>query len=211
MDGTLVDTEPIWHIAEQRILAGLGATWTPEFGLTMLGGPIEKAARILCDRVDWAVPESEMADRLINAMVGLLSTEPINWQPGARELVVAAADWEIPTALVTNSYRPILDSVLIALGDDLGRVPFATTVAADEVRSAKPDPEPYRVAAARLESLPENCVVFEDSPVGIQAGLASGAIVVAVTDFEPAAHRNLRHRDTLAGLDLPALRAMFAG
>ena len=209
MDGLLVDTEPIWHIAEQRILAGFGATWDLEFGMTMLGGPIDRAAQILCERIGWAIPAAEMESRLIATMVGLLAAEPISWLPGARELIEAATEWEIPAALVSNSYRPILDSVLIALADDLGRVPFATTVTADEVRAGKPDPEPYRVAAARLEARPEDCIVFEDSPVGTQAGLAAGAIVVAVTHADLPDHPNLRRRSSLVGVTLPLLQSFF--
>jgi sugar-phosphatase len=48
------------------------------------------------------------------------------------------------------------------------------------VRAGKPDPEGYRLAARELGVDPAACVVFEDAPAGIAAGLAAGAYVIAI-------------------------------
>jgi beta-phosphoglucomutase-like phosphatase (HAD superfamily) len=48
------------------------------------------------------------------------------------------------------------------------------------VTRGKPDPAPYLLAAKRLGVQPARCVVLEDSPTGVAAGVASGALVVAV-------------------------------
>ena len=53
-------------------------------------------------------------------------------------------------------------------------------MAGDEVVHAKPAPEPYLTAAARLGVNPARCVVLEDSPAGIASGEAAGCAVVAV-------------------------------
>jgi len=64
----------------------------------------------------------------------------------------------------------------------VGIVPPAVTITADDprLRRGKPFPDPFILAAENLGYDPANCVVFEDSPSGIKAGVASGATVIAV-------------------------------
>lgn len=60
-------------------------------------------------------------------------------------------------------------------------LPFPTVaVTAESVRRGKPSPEPFLQGAARLGVAPEDCLVFEDSLAGVQAGLAAGCRVVVV-------------------------------
>jgi sugar-phosphatase len=60
-----------------------------------------------------------------------------------------------------------------------------TLVTADDVERGKPDPEPYLLAAGCLGIDPQDCVVIEDAPAGIQAGLAAGMRVIAVESTHP--------------------------
>jgi sugar-phosphatase len=77
-------------------------------------------------------------------------------------------------------------------------------VSADDVTRGKPDPEGYLTAAAALGAAPGSCVVVEDSPAGVAAGRAAGALVVAVTTtHEPAAL-------TAADIVIPDLCALRA-
>ncbi|KIK74402.1 hypothetical protein PAXRUDRAFT_19910 [Paxillus rubicundulus Ve08.2h10] len=64
----------------------------------------------------------------------------------------------------------------------VGIIPPKVTITADDKRlkAGKPAPDPFLLAARELGFSASNCVVFEDSPSGIRAGLASGAIVIAV-------------------------------
>ena len=57
---------------------------------------------------------------------------------------------------------------------------FDVVIGVDQVQHPKPDPEIYLLAAERLGVPPEECMVIEDSPPGVQAGLAAGMNVVAV-------------------------------
>jgi sugar-phosphatase len=54
-------------------------------------------------------------------------------------------------------------------------------VSADDVRQGKPHPEPYLRAAARLGIQPERCLVIEDAKAGVEAALAAGMQVLAIT------------------------------
>ncbi|KRD72031.1 HAD family hydrolase [Ensifer sp. ENS10] len=59
-------------------------------------------------------------------------------------------------------------------------------ITGEDVSVGKPDPQGYRMAAERLGVRPEDCLVFEDAPAGILAGLAAGADVVVVTGAHAA-------------------------
>jgi beta-phosphoglucomutase-like phosphatase (HAD superfamily) len=64
---------------------------------------------------------------------------------------------------------------------------FDAIVTAADVTKSKPDPEPYLIGAAKAGCKPEECVVFEDSFQGIEAGRRAGAYVVGIATTNPAA------------------------
>jgi HAD superfamily hydrolase (TIGR01509 family) len=198
MDGTLVETETRWYEAETSIMTSLGALWTPADQAVLVGGPLMRALEYMSERAG-GVPVSELEDLLLDRMEALLDAKPVEYQPGAIEIVDQANAAGIPVALVSASTRRLVDSVLRHIGDHH----FETTVAGDETARTKPHPEPYLTAAARLGVDPSRAVVLEDSPTGVRAGLASGAFVVGiphVAPVEPAPR--LRLVDTLAGVSL---------
>jgi HAD superfamily hydrolase (TIGR01509 family) len=57
---------------------------------------------------------------------------------------------------------------------------FETLVCAGDYTKSKPDPEPFLIAAERLGVAPEDCLVFEDTEIGIQAATAAGMTSVKV-------------------------------
>jgi beta-phosphoglucomutase len=83
-----------------------------------------------------------------------------------------------PTALATQSHRGQAGRVLDILGlaDE-----FDVVVTRDDVEHGKPDPEMHLLAARELDVGPEECLAIEDSPAGVEAALAAGAEIVAVT------------------------------
>jgi beta-phosphoglucomutase-like phosphatase (HAD superfamily) len=84
------------------------------------------------------------------------------------------AEHQIPQALVSSSYRILVDAVLAELPGH----PFVISLAGDEVTHGKPDPEPYATAADRLGVAIGDCVVIEDTSTGCRSGAAAGARVV---------------------------------
>jgi HAD superfamily hydrolase (TIGR01509 family) len=83
----------------------------------------------------------------------------------------------IPFAVVSGSTRESVTASLTSL-NLLGR--FNTLVCSEDYAKAKPDPEAYLLAAARLKVPPESCLVFEDTNMGIQAATAAGMPSVKV-------------------------------
>lgn len=175
MDGLLVDSEPQWHRVITDLMAGLGGAWAPEDARAVVGSSLIDAARRMV-----AVAGSDTApEAVVAAMVAAMGQglrREVTWRPGARELLAALSAAGVPTALVSASFRVLVDAVC----SHLDTVPFAVSIAGDEVARGKPHPEPYLTACARLGVDPARTVVLEDSLTGATAGEAAGCLVVGV-------------------------------
>jgi beta-phosphoglucomutase len=90
----------------------------------------------------------------------------------------------VALALVTSADRTNTDFVLGALGLDDA---FSVQVLASDVKNGKPHPEPFLLAAHKLDLDPHQCLVHEDSFAGIQSGLDAGCIVAALATTYPRA------------------------
>jgi HAD superfamily hydrolase (TIGR01509 family) len=181
MDGTLVDSEKVWAEVQLKLLADLGATWTVDDCVGLIGSDLRDAVQVWMAAIpDGVITPDELADRMFSEVVESLRKE-VTFQPGAFELLQALLKEEVPCALVSASYRVMIDAVLSHLPPAL----FDVIVAGDEVTNGKPHPEPYLTAMAKLGVDPAQCVVIEDSLTGTQAGTAAGAYVVAVPQWVP--------------------------
>ncbi len=212
MDGLLVDTEPTWTVAEVELAERLGGRWTDALKASIVGTRIETAVPVILGTLGH--PQApELVERtiaeLLSRMVELFRGE-LTPLPGALELLAEVQAAGVPVALVSSSYRVLVDAVVARLD-----LTFDLVLAGDEVRYAKPHPEPYQTACARLGVDPAHTVVLEDSPSGIQSGEAAGCAVVAVpsvagVDVAPGPRRlvlaSLKELD-LAGLAELAGRA----
>lgn len=207
MDGTLVDTEPVWWSAEIETLTRLGARWTVEDCKTMIGSDLAAAVDVWMTRLPEGVITKEKLGTVVHGEVIRGLKAGVQFQPGALELLAALKDEGVPCALVSASYRSMVDAVLSHCPPDV----FDVTVAGDEVSRGKPDPEPYLTAARLLGVDPARTVVLEDSPPGAAAGNAAGAWVVAVPQHigVPSAPRRSEVR-SLADLTVPDLRRLVA-
>ncbi|MFJ4225063.1 HAD family hydrolase [Microbacterium sp. NPDC089695] len=183
MDGTLVDTEPYWMAAETALVESYGGTWSHEQALQLVGNGLIDSAVIL---------QNAGVDMEADAIIGLLTdrvqqslrTQGVPFRPGARELLLDLKAAGIPTGLVTMSLRRMAMSVVDLIEFDA----FDVVVAGDDVSNPKPHPEPYLTGAALLDVDVADTVVIEDSPTGLRAGLAAGAVALGVPHIVPLDH-----------------------
>jgi mannitol-1-/sugar-/sorbitol-6-phosphatase len=103
-------------------------------------------------------------------------TEGILEVRGAAEFLHALQKQNHPWAIVTSAWRKLAEIRVIAAGLPLPGV----IVPVDEIRNGKPDPEGFLRAAEQLGVAPEDCLVFEDTRPGIDAGLSAGMKVVGL-------------------------------
>ncbi|UBU09612.1 HAD family hydrolase [Nonomuraea gerenzanensis] len=180
MDGLLVDSERVWLTIETEVMARLGAEWTPEHQVHLVGGSMERTVEYMLAVSGADVPPRTVREWMVSGMVARLSAG-VRIMPGASELLDALRAEGVPVGLVTSSLKDIADAVLKSVGRDR----FDVVVTADDVTRTKPDPEPYLTAARLLGVPPVRCVVLEDSPNGVAAATAAGCAVVAVPSLLP--------------------------
>lgn len=111
--------------------------------------------------------------------------------PGAAELVTSVPEgrWGV----VTSGSRLLATNRLRHCGLPVPEV----MVTSDDVVNGKPHPEPYLMGAERLGFRPEECLVIEDAPAGIQSARAGGMKVIAITSTYPA--EAVKHADAVIG------------
>ncbi len=202
LDGTILDTEPLWMAAERELADQHGVEWTEADGLALVGNDLKDSGRWIRERLSSPMSAEEIVDHLVGRLAAAVRRER-PWRPGARELVEELAARGVPQALVTMSYASIAEPVADLL-------PFDTVVTGDVVRRGKPDPEPYLLAAERLGVRAEDCIAIEDSPPGAMSAQAAGCLVVAVPHMVavPPAERRIV-LPGLDGLDAAALLELW--
>ncbi|MGX9362136.1 sugar phosphatase [Pantoea ananatis] len=102
-------------------------------------------------------------------------TDGVRALPGAKALLTQLNALQIPWAIVTSGSVPVAHARHKAAG-----LPQpAVFITAEQVAKGKPEPDPYLLGAERLNLSPADCVVVEDAPAGVIAGLAAGCAVIA--------------------------------
>ncbi|WP_328742348.1 HAD family hydrolase [Flavimobilis rhizosphaerae] len=206
MDGTIIDTEPYWLASEAALVAEHGGTWSDAQGLELVGMNLLDSAVVLQEH-GVALSREEIADDLTRRVAALLAAE-VPWRPGAAELLADLRERGVPCALVTMSYREMVEHLLEALPAGT----FEVVVTGDEVERGKPDPEPYLRAAELLGVDVARCVAIEDSRPGVASALASGAATIAVRGHVPVVqHPGLSRIRSLETLDVGLLGHVLAG
>ena len=182
MDGLMFDTERMWNTFWAPALAEFGLPYKEGLDNAARGTSGESMRRVLrqfygegCD-----------AQGIIDALYRVAEehfTAPVPKKDGLDELLAWLKEHHIPMAVASSSQR---FSILRHL-NNWGLAPyFQVIVSGDDVTSAKPSPEIFQIAAARLGTAPARTLVLEDSHNGVRAGAAGGFVTVMVPDLAPA-------------------------
>ncbi|QSR85769.1 HAD family phosphatase [Methylacidimicrobium sp. B4] len=157
---------------------------------------------------DWVIPHllrwtedpqeiARLAERKEELYRAIVAERGVELYPGGLTLCASLAKGSVPRAIASSTVRANIELTLDQF--DLRHF-FQAIVTAEDVTRGKPDPEVFLLAAKRLGASPERCVVFEDAPAGVEAGVRAGMRVIAVTTTNPA--ESLRRADrTLSGLE----------
>lgn len=172
IDGTLVDSEPLHHLALMTVSARYGVR-IAEDDEGYIGVSMDQVWARLRTLYPDALQESEWAQAITDAY--LARSGELRAFPGALTAMAALQQAGIRQCCASNSARVIVDANLTAIGA-LPIVEFA--ISRDDVTSGKPDPAPYREACRRLQLGAADVLVVEDSETGIASARAAGCPVL---------------------------------
>lgn len=179
-DGVILDSEGVHELATRAALEAVGGPPPREDWKRYMGLGDQDSFRRVYEDAGRTLDDPALLERL-----KLMKMEDVARRFAAGEApayersvaLVREACGEMACVVCSGSRRGEVEPALRALGvfDLLG-----ATVTADECARLKPDPLPYVQSAAALGVEARDCVVIEDTPVGVRAGVGAGCVVVGV-------------------------------
>jgi pseudouridine-5'-monophosphatase len=180
LDGVLLDTEPLYTDATAQVAARFGKVYDWSIKCHCIGRGTLEAARIIVEALALPLsPEALVVER-DRVLVDLVARAPAI--AGAEAFTRALAERGVPLAIATSTEAPLF-AIKAARHREWLSI-FRAAVCGDDPRVArsKPAPDIFLAAAEDLGAAPELCVVFEDSPFGVEAARAAGMQVIALPD-----------------------------
>lgn len=165
---------PLHYLAWKKTLTEWGCEFSEELFYAWGGMPITEIISRLNQERGLNMPVDDVSHRKKSLYFDLLPQ--LKAVPEVLEHITAQYR-RIPMGVVSGSTR---DSVIASLSTLKLLDRFDTLVCAGEYTKGKPDPEAFLLAAANLRVAPRQCLVFEDTEMGLRAAKAAGMAAVKV-------------------------------
>jgi len=175
-DGVIADTEPLYDVFFEELDKKIDLR-IPGFAASLKGKPIVEALNIHYPQFS-----EELKKRIIDEIKAFELTMDYPFVNGVMNFIYYLKSNGYKVGLVTSSHEMKMDYAMRKL--QLNSI-FDTEVMAGRINKGKPAPECYLLAARDLGVSPQECVVFEDSLAGLQAGISAGMKVIGVTTTLP--------------------------
>ncbi|MGI6109299.1 MAG: HAD family hydrolase [Eubacteriaceae bacterium] len=178
MDGTLLDSMPMWDDAGAVYLAGLGIQAEPDLGKILFPMTLEESAVYLKKRYRLTLPEAEICAGIEQTISGFyLNSIPA--KPGAAGFLEKLRDCGLALGVATVTSHQCTEAALRRTG----LLQYFQTVTTDEdVGCGKDRPDIFLAAAKALGADPEETLVFEDALHALQTAKDAGFKTVGVYD-----------------------------
>lgn len=180
LDGTLIDSEQNYYLADKKLLAEYGIDFTEEMKAQYIGtGNLDMMKKIkklynLKDSVDYLHKRK-------NFLYLELARNNTKVFPKMEKFLKKLKEQKYKIALASGSSKEIIDEILKLIKLDLF---FDVVVAGDEVKNSKPAPDIFLLAAKRLRVKKEDCLVIEDSKYGVEAAKKANMYCVAIPSIQ---------------------------
>lgn len=177
LDGVVIDTEKEYT----RIWTEIGNKYIPNvknFAQQIKGNHIKNIYENYLSHI--SIDEWE---DIVEYIRDLGKKMNYNYVEGAKEFLQELKSRNHLTALVTSSDNNKLDILFSKLPEI--KTFFNVIVSSDDDVMGKPYPDPYLLAAKKLNIEPEKCIVFEDAIAGIESGIAANMYVIALSTTHP--------------------------
>lgn len=180
MDGLLLDTESLHERVNSEIAQRYGKKFDANAKIAIAGRPTLDSAKILVEILKLPLTAEEYLIERNKLIYPLYQTAKA--LPGTRELTQYLSDCNIPQAIASSSSRHHFEMKTVNHQQWLKIFEMVTLGDDPEIEQGKPSPDIFLLTAKRLNTIPENCLVFEDSIAGIKAAIAARMSVVAIPD-----------------------------
>jgi len=189
MDGTLVDSEVVWGVAETEMLSDRGLEYSDEVRQQVIGLRLDEFFAKLSAIYGLSESIPTLQAELIERMVAKIPTL-VKPKVGAQEIIEWTAQQGIPYCIASSSPMRIIEATVQSQGW-ADWIPHLYT--ADDVEKGKPAPDVYLYAAQQLGVVPAQCLAVEDSPTGAKSAVAAGMTCYVVPDFhsQPEAFKEI--------------------
>ena len=178
LDGTLVDSMWMWKDIDIEYLGKRGFDLPGELQKDIEGMSLTETATYFKNRFE--LPESlEEIKKEWMDMARDKYCHQVPLKPGAKEFLLYLKEHQIRTGIASSNGIKLVHAVLQAQGVDQYLDSVHTCC---DVKRGKPNPDIYLLVAEELDVKPEECLVFEDIPMGILAGKRAGMRTCAVED-----------------------------
>jgi len=173
-DGTLAKTMEDNFKAWQNAVSGYGIDLKPEDYYPFEGLNVHDFPKVLFGKYKLETPDENEVVRKKEEYY--LKHHRFELYPGVEDLITALREKRVPIAVVTAGQRERLEhSVPAGFLDN-----FEAVVTGEAGTNGKPSPDPYLLGAEKLNVKPEDCVVVENAPLGIESAKKAGAYCIAL-------------------------------
>jgi beta-phosphoglucomutase-like phosphatase (HAD superfamily) len=176
LDGLMFDTEDLFFRVASEALEERGKAFTPDIMKQFLGRRADEVVQLWKTVAGVEEPVEDFLAEVRKRFYAVVDTV-VHPMPGLFVLLDRLHRLAIPAAVATSSRHSYADRLLLNHGL---KSRFEFVLASEDVTRGKPDPEIYQLAAKRFGVSPESMVVLEDSPAGLAAAKAAGALAVGV-------------------------------
>ena len=199
MDGVLIDSEPLWKIAEVEGFGKVGLDLTHTDCEETVGLRIDEVVKMWHTKVGWKNKAlKEVEEDIINILIREIKANPKPLD-GVLESLEAVKSADLKIGLATSSANRILEVVLQELKIDNY---FDAVHSAEHETHGKPHPAVFLSAAEKLVVDPSDCLVIEDSLNGVIAAKAARMKVIAVPEKSHQFDERLKVADKI----IPSLK-----
>jgi len=189
MDGTIVDTEQIWHLSTRKLITNRGITLSEELLVELEsklnGMALPQSCQLIKDTVNLSEPIEELMIENTRLACNLYSSETIKFIDGFVEFHQQVRTLNLKTSIATNANDETLriTNQFLQLEQFFGSHIYNLSHVNN---MGKPNPALYLHAAKQLEIDPTECIAIEDSAHGIAAARAAGMFCIGInTSHKP--------------------------
>lgn len=180
MDGVIFDTERVYLNIWKKVYKENGYEMTDDFYKTLIGRDRKSVSLSLIEKFGVDFPIDNIFKYCDQNLKEAIDSGKVPVKKGALEIFEYLKNNNYKMAIATSSHKAKLEMQLKI--HNLEEV-FDAIICSDDVSKSKPDPEIFIVAANKLNKIPEECIVIEDSPSGIKAAFNAGIESIHVEDL----------------------------